>query len=236
MRSESGQHEACRHTRWHGRTTSTSGRNRCSAANGERVPDSDVACSPPASLPFVHSLVGHPTVGVSRGRWKGPPPGGLRQFAMHPFPPGRRTQACSLRPRRQSQNRMTPNMKSRIKAVVFEFQRLAIHPAQLRDRETVQALRSAASPCRVQCRWPGRMPPFALPERLARQRRRPPADGRMMSDDFARDYEQTAHRIAGPISLTALNMASYAGDGTRVLDIAARIAPLLASAAAWALV
>ena len=47
------------------------------------------------------------------------------------------------------------------------------------------------------------------------------ADNPQMSDNFARVYEQTAHRITGPISLAALNMAGSVGDGTRVLDIAA---------------
>ncbi len=41
-----------------------------------------------------------------------------------------------------------------------------------------------------------------------------------MSDDFARVYEQMAHRITGPISLAALDMVGSVGEGTRVLDIA----------------
>jgi 2-polyprenyl-3-methyl-5-hydroxy-6-metoxy-1,4-benzoquinol methylase len=66
---------------------------------------------------------------------------------------------------------------------------------------------------------------FSMPQALA------PADGPMMSDDFARAYEQTAHRITGPISLTALNMAGSAGDGTRLLDIAAGAGALSVPAA-----
>lgn len=42
-----------------------------------------------------------------------------------------------------------------------------------------------------------------------------------MSDEFARVYEESAHRITGPISLAALDMTGGIGPGTRWLDIAA---------------
>jgi SAM-dependent methyltransferase len=66
---------------------------------------------------------------------------------------------------------------------------------------------------------------FSMPQAFA------PADGPHMSDEFARVYEQTAQRITGPISLSALNMTGSAGDGTRVLDIAAGAGALCVPAA-----
>lgn len=42
-----------------------------------------------------------------------------------------------------------------------------------------------------------------------------------MSDEFARVYEKSAHRITGPVSLAALDMTGGIGPGTRLLDIAA---------------
>jgi ubiquinone/menaquinone biosynthesis C-methylase UbiE len=56
------------------------------------------------------------------------------------------------------------------------------------------------------------------------------ADNPQMSDDFARVYEQTAHRITGPISLVALDMTGV-GPCTRVLDIAAGAGALSVPAA-----
>ena len=43
----------------------------------------------------------------------------------------------------------------------------------------------------------------------------------LMSDDFARVYEETAHRITVPVSLAALDAVGGIGVGSRVLDIAA---------------
>lgn len=42
-----------------------------------------------------------------------------------------------------------------------------------------------------------------------------------MSDDFARVYEEAAHRITVPVSLAALDAVGSIGSDTRVLDIAA---------------
>lgn len=53
----------------------------------------------------------------------------------------------------------------------------------------------------------------------------------LMSDNFARVYEQMAHRITVPISLAALDMVGSVGEGTRVLDIAAGAGALSVPAA-----
>jgi len=57
------------------------------------------------------------------------------------------------------------------------------------------------------------------------------ADNPQMSDDFARVYEETAHRITVPVSLAALDTIGSIGDGTRVLDIAAGAGALSVPAA-----
>lgn len=51
-----------------------------------------------------------------------------------------------------------------------------------------------------------------------------------MSDDFARVYEESAHRITGPVSLAALDRVGVR-DGVRVLDIAAGAGALSVPAA-----
>ncbi|RYF24080.1 MAG: class I SAM-dependent methyltransferase [Oxalobacteraceae bacterium] len=52
-----------------------------------------------------------------------------------------------------------------------------------------------------------------------------------MSDEFARVYEESAHRITGPVSLAALDMTGGIGPGTRLLDIAAGAGALSVPAA-----
>ena len=57
-----------------------------------------------------------------------------------------------------------------------------------------------------------------------------PANNPQMGDDFAAVYEATAHRITGPVSNTALDLAGV-GPGTRILDIAAGTGALSGPAA-----
>ena len=57
------------------------------------------------------------------------------------------------------------------------------------------------------------------------------ANNPQMSDDFARVYEETAHRITVPVSLAALDAVGKIGGGTRVLDVAAGAGALSISAA-----
>lgn len=52
-----------------------------------------------------------------------------------------------------------------------------------------------------------------------------------MSDDFARVYEASAHRITVPVSLAALDAVGGIGSATRVLDIAAGAGALSVPAA-----
>lgn len=52
-----------------------------------------------------------------------------------------------------------------------------------------------------------------------------------MSDDFARVYEEVAHRITVPISLAALDAVGSIGSNTRLLDIAAGAGALSVQAA-----
>lgn len=57
------------------------------------------------------------------------------------------------------------------------------------------------------------------------------ADSPHMSEAFARVYEHAAHRITGPVSVAALQRVGGAGDGARVLDIAAGAGALSVPAA-----
>lgn len=59
----------------------------------------------------------------------------------------------------------------------------------------------------------------------------PRASNPQFSDDFARVYEETAHRITVPVSLAALDAIGTIHDGTRVLDIAAGAGALSVPAA-----
>lgn len=52
-----------------------------------------------------------------------------------------------------------------------------------------------------------------------------------MSDDFARVYEEAAHRITVPVSIAALDTVGHIARGARVLDIAAGAGALSVPAA-----